>query len=127
MTVEETRHCKEFTRSGAPCKAPPLQGSDYCFHHDPAMARKRAVAKHKGGKNKAAMPGEPVTLESPLDVREGVARLIGDLWVMGNSTSRARALISAYELALKTFELIELEDRVDALENSCHRVHGPGE
>ncbi len=44
-----TRRCTAKSKSGKRCKAAAIQGSDYCFAHEPTLAAKRAEWRRKGG------------------------------------------------------------------------------
>jgi hypothetical protein len=44
--------CPIVGRNG-PCRFPPMRGTEYCFNHDPASARRRAAARRSGGRGKA--------------------------------------------------------------------------
>lgn len=43
--------CKATTKSGEPCKAKPVFGSDYCAFHDPARAETFQKGRVEGGKS----------------------------------------------------------------------------
>lgn len=117
--------CEGETQSGRPCQAPPLKGSRFCFHHDPAKARERQEARSKGGRERvrqqrqAATPGAPqeVDLRSPDQVlahlEDELAAVLDGLEV---SARRAKVVARLLKLALKSLEVGDLAERVEALE-----------
>lgn len=116
------RLCKDTNERGEPCSAPVVEGSEYCFWHDPALAKERAEARKRGGYGrrqvKAGEPGEPVQARSPQDVVALVERAINDALALENSIARARAIGYLAGVALKAQEVGELEERLEALEQA---------
>jgi len=108
--------CRGTTNAGHPCRAFRINGSDFCQAHDPALAAERAAWRRAGGLARTVPEGTPADLSTPEDVRRGLAAAIGSTWRQANTPERSRALCSLYLAALRTFELIELEDRVAELE-----------
>ena len=41
------RKCQATTQDGAPCRAYAVEGSDYCFFHDPESAVESRAARSK--------------------------------------------------------------------------------
>jgi len=120
------RQCKAKNRRGEPCGAYAIDGSDFCFWHDPAKVQERAQARSEGGKARQgrrvfvnADTGEQhteVVLETPADVVEVVAKALNDLFKLENSVQRAKAAASLAGVALKALEVADLEARIAALE-----------
>lgn len=50
------------------------------------------------------------------DVRKGLSAAIGSTWELQNTNERSRALCQLYLASLKTFEVGELERRLQTLE-----------
>jgi hypothetical protein len=99
---------------------PPLADSEYCWVHDPRKAKARATARRLGGvrrrREKAA--GHPIEVD--LTSVGGVTQLLEvaarDLLACDNGVKRSRALAYIAVVALRTIEIAELEDRLEALE-----------
>jgi len=113
--------CKAKTASGAPCKMGALKGSKFCFTHDPSTRAAQAKARRKGGENRhTPHAGDPSTIPANIDSLATAGILLNytlqELLVMDNSIPRARALLQAYEMFLKSIEIGELEQRITALE-----------
>lgn len=47
------RTCDARKKSGEPCMVQVVGDASQCWAHDPALAEKRALARRKGGQNKA--------------------------------------------------------------------------
>jgi hypothetical protein len=113
--------CHGKTKTGNPCKMPPLKGSKYCFTHNPETRTAQAVARKIGGYNSAtphagnaeAIPADVQTIEQARGI---LNYTLAELLVMDNSIARARALLAAFDSFVKAFEIGELEARIAALE-----------
>jgi hypothetical protein len=113
--------CKAKTGTGQPCKMQPLKGSSYCFTHSPEMGAKRAEAHRKGGErqrtphygDESIIPREVRTLE---DANKILAYTLAETVPMENSIARARLLLALYDSYIKSFEVGELEKRIQLLE-----------
>jgi hypothetical protein len=114
--------CHAKTASGNACKMGALKGQKYCFAHSPANAAARQAARKLGG-YRSATPhaGDPKTIPADIaslaDAGKLLNYVLAELLVMDNGIARARALLSAYEMYLKSIEIGELEKRIAALEN----------
>jgi hypothetical protein len=118
------RRCADRTKAGKPCKGYPIEGSIYCQAHDPELVAQRAAWRSAGGLAKAIKEGKPVELLTVDDVRTGLAAVIGSLWELHNTPERGRALISAYGQALRTFETLNLTERIESLEARLEVLNG---
>ncbi len=113
--------CHGKTASGQPCKMPAVKGGRYCFAHDPAKAAPRAEARKLGGFNRhTPHAGDPATIPANIGSLEDAGKILNyvlaELLVMDNGIPRARALLSAYEMYLKSIEQTEIIKRIEALE-----------
>lgn len=118
-----TRLCKARAKSGARCQAH-AGPSGWCWAHDPALRRKRAEARRKGGRGRAYKPGEEgerADLGTVEEIRAGLSRALAATWIQDNTPRRTRALVSVYALALRAIEVEGLE-RLDALERRIEEV-----
>mgnify|MGYP000868177588 FL=1 len=113
--------CKAKTAHGQPCKMPPLKGSSYCFTHAPEVGAARAMARKSGGErhriahygDESMIPREVRTLD---DANKILAYTLAETVPMENSIARARLLLALYDSFVKSFEIGELEKRIQALE-----------
>jgi hypothetical protein len=124
------RPCKAKNARGEPCGAYAMRGSKYCFHHDPAKAEERKVARTKGGRARhgrtLAEGGNdgPVQIETVADVVDLLVRTINDVLSLENSIQRARAIGYLAGVVVKALEVAELEERVAALEAALKTRRG---
>ena len=122
-----TNKCQAITQNGTPCQAYAAAGSDYCFHHDPAQAAERRVARSKGGRARhgrhLAPVGQaaPLTLDTTADVATLLQRTINDTLQLENSLQRARTLGYLAGLFLKALDMAVLEQQIAALERALER------
>ena len=113
--------CKAKTSAGEPCKMQPLKGSSYCFTHAPENGAARAMARKAGGErhrtphygDDSIIPREVRTLE---DANKILAYTLAETVPMENSIARARLLLALYDSFVKSFEIGELEKRIQLLE-----------
>lgn len=118
------RRCKATNARGEPCGAPALHGSDWCFWHDPALAKERAAARRKAGKNRrrgAADPSFAEAMESrEFRTLEDIVGLLGvtirQTLALENSVSRNRALGYLSRCWADVYRVGEIERRVEVLE-----------
>jgi flagellin-specific chaperone FliS len=98
-----------------------LKGSKYCFTHAPEVGAARALARKTGGKrhrtphygDASIIPHEVKNLE---DANKILAYTLAETVPMENSIARARLLLALYDSFVKSFEIGELEKRIQALE-----------
>ncbi|MCK4314827.1 MAG: hypothetical protein KAX24_03560 [Anaerolineae bacterium] len=116
--------CQAITKNGTPCQAYALDGSDYCFHHDPAQAARRRAARSKGGLARHGRhigpvgQAEPVELDTMADVATLLRQAINDTLNLENSLQRARTIGYLSGLFIKALDMAALEQRVIALERT---------
>lgn len=119
------RACKATNARGEPCGAPALEGSDFCFWHDPAKAKARAAARQKAGRNRRRGKADPSFAEAmqERDFRT-LEDIVGLLEVaihqtleLENSVSRNRALGYLARSWADVYETGELERRLEVLED----------
>lgn len=112
--------CQATNRFGAKCGSNAIEGSIYCFSHDPPNAARRQEARQKGGflrrTPKAKVDRESCHLRSVQDVLNLLEETLADTTLQENSTSRTKALVSIALAALKALEVGELEKRLRELE-----------
>lgn len=125
------KQCEATRKNGEPCAA--MAGaSGFCFAHDPAKLAERRQARSKGGKARhgrkldgdqqaAAAPSDLLVLtgDAPL-TPEDLAAVLSDkirkIALMETSHASARSLGYLAGALLKVYEVGELADRLDELE-----------
>lgn len=125
-----TTRCKATTKSGQPCQAWAVEGSDYCFWHDPLRARERAEARKRGGKarhgRRIGTTGRPapVSVQTMAEVVSLLERTVNDALALENSLQRARTIATLANVVIKALEYATLEERVAALEMALRLREG---
>ena len=119
--------CTGITQAGTACKGIPIQGSDYCYAHDPTHADERRRHGSKGGKRGGR--GRPVSELARLQGRfEDLANK-----VLSGEVERARAAVACQLLngaracvrdGLTAREQEELIERLEALEGALEQNKG---
>ncbi len=119
------RQCAFRGLSGEPCRAAPLHDSQFCLMHSPEHTQEVQEARRLGGlrrKREATITGAYDF--QGLDTVAGIRRLIEvtvmDTLGMENSISRNRTLAYLAQVALRTLEVGNLEERIIALEQAVH-------
>ncbi len=132
MTTTHSKTCKAMTKTGDPCAAFCVTGSDYCYNHDPRLAAQRAESRSRGGKARAGrairhIPGDddpPVVAVNTIhDIQHMLEFAITDLLQMERSVKRTNALASLLRVAVTVNEQTELADRITALEEQIAGQH----
>lgn len=100
-----------------------MNGSPYCFTHDPARAAQRAKAHSAGGKARhgrklgsAPQPGKRVKVKTVRDVVRLLESEINVVLGLEKSLSRAQTISRLALAFVKCFEVSEIEQRLGALE-----------
>ncbi len=125
------RSCNATTEAGQPCQALPMKDDEYCFMHSPEHTQEVAEARRLGGlrrRREIAVSGayDFVGIESVSDIRRIIEIAVLDTLGMDNSISRSRALGYLAQVAIKTLEVGEWEERLSVLEAAVggHRLNG---
>lgn len=116
-----SRACKSTKDDGGPCRAAPLQDSDFCFWHDPAHAADLAEAQRLGGlrrrrENTVSVAYEIDGLETVEQIRRLILIAVLDTLGLENSVARSRTVAYLAQVATKLLEVGELQKRLAALE-----------
>jgi hypothetical protein len=115
------RQCAFRFPNGQPCRAAPMRDGEYCIMHSPEHTKEVQEARKLGGlrrKREVAVSGA-YEFDS-LSTVEGIRRLLEvavlDTLGMENSIARSRTLAYLAQVALHTFEVGNMEDRIQSLE-----------
>ena len=119
------RQCAFHTPKGEPCQAPPLHDSQFCLMHSPEHAQDVQEARRLGGlrrRREVAVSGayDFEGLETVAAIRRLLEVAVLDTLGMENSISRSRTLAYLAQVALRTLEVGEMEQRIAALEQAVH-------
>jgi len=119
------RQCAFQSHDGKPCRAAPLHDSNYCLMHSPEHAQEAQEARRLGGlrrKREVTVTGayDFEGLETVSGIRRLVEVAVLDTLGMENSISRSRTLAYLAQVALRTLEVGDLEQRIAALEQSVY-------
>jgi len=108
--------CTFIKSDGQRCGAWSQRESAFCFAHDPKLAAKRAAWRKAGGERGPIQNGDPIEARTVEEIQEQLWATLGATWELANSEPRTRALVGVLALLLRTLEVGELEERVQALE-----------
>ena len=115
------RPCRAIAHGGGPCQAAPLRDEDFCRMHSPEHVEAVTDARRLGGQRRR----RDVTFATiyDFDGLGSVAQIqrVVEIGIIGaleleNSLSRSRTLGYLAQVALKTLEVGELEERLMVLE-----------
>ena len=111
----QVRPCKGTNERGEPCSSPRMEGSEFCFFHNPAAAEKRDAAAKQVG---------PVQAQTPEDLLILLEQALTDCLALENSISRAKAVGYLAGVILKVQEVGEVRGRLAALEAQVSSRYG---
>lgn len=122
--------CEKTKRNGQKCRAMAIDGSRYCFFHDPAMQKARKAAQQRGGRaNQAAvLPADAadVQLESARDIATLLAQTINQAR-KGQIAPKIAGTIGYLACSLvKILETSNTEERLAKVERALE-ARGPDE
>ena len=122
--------CEKTRRNGQKCRAMAIDGSRYCFFHDPAMQKARKAAQQRGGRaNQAAvLPADAadVQLESARDIATLLAQTINQAR-KGQIAPKIAGTIGYLASSLvKILETSNTEERLAKMERALE-ARGPDE
>ncbi len=120
--MSKKKQCEAVRKNGEPCNASANE-SGFCFTHNPEFSQERAIARRKGGLQKAAphfadenlCPKRVRSIESVLAVLDyALQETIG----LSNGIQRGRLLVSITHGYIEAIKVSELEQRLDAIETA---------
>lgn len=114
------RACVGTTTSGAPCRATPQTGSDFCFLHDPHKVEEQRRARSNGGNTRAARVLSADTpakdIKSVADVKGLLSQTIHQVRTGAIDPKIANCLGYLSGILLKAIEVGDIEERLAAME-----------
>lgn len=117
------RLCAVIMKTGEHCQSPPLHDGEFCLMHSPEHAEEVQESRRLGGlrrRREVTLSGayEFQNIETVPGIRRILEIAILDTLGMENSISRNRTLAYLAQIALRTLEVGELEERIAALEKA---------
>jgi hypothetical protein len=111
----------EFTKdSGEQCNANAMNGNDFCYLHNPAISdEEKKEAQMRGGQNRARVLKEPLPEVDIKTSKDAVLLLADTISRVRAGTMDAKIATTLGYLSghlIKAFEISEMEDRFDKLE-----------
>ena len=110
--------CTAIKASGERCKGRAIEGSEWCWNHNPDHADERRRHGAKGGKRGGR--GRPQAELS--DIKERLSELADD--VLEEKVDRGVVYLRAVSVELKVKEQQELIERLEALEEGLEQNRG---
>lgn len=127
--MKQAKICTAMTKQGDRCAAPAIDGSVFCFFHDPEKADDRQRAQSAGGRNGAMKTLPAATPDASIDSADSIVSLLSDTINQvrrGDIDPRvANAVGYLANILMKAREQGELEDRIKALEAATNRRTSP--
>lgn len=120
MLMSKKNQCQATRRNGEPCNGSANE-SGFCFTHNPNFSKERAVARRKGGLQKAAphfadesrIPKQIRSIESVFTILDyTLQETIG----LSNGIQRGRLLVSIAHGYIEALKVGEIEERLEAIE-----------
>ncbi len=118
------KQCEATKQNGEPCNAP-ASVSGFCFTHDVAKGKERAIARRNGGLRRitphvADASLVPKETRSISDVMIILDYALQESLVLSNSIQRGRLLVSIAHGYIEALKVGEMEGRLEAVENALN-------
>lgn len=118
--------CAGVKRSGGRCTAPALPGEEWCYGHHPDYADKRRRNAAKSHKTRSATPEIAAIKERLSDLANDVLEGNVDRADAAVASQVLNVYLRAVSVEMKVKEVLELEERLEALEAAAQRDEGRG-
>jgi hypothetical protein len=119
--------CTAIKPSGERCKGRAMEGSEWCWNHDPAYAEERRRHGSRGGKRagRGRPQAELANIKSRLsDLADDVLADRVDKGVAAVASQVLNVYLRAVSVELKAREQLELIERLEALEAAVEHRGG---
>lgn len=115
--------CKFVKANREVCKANHINGSKFCFRHDPRYKEASIVASTKGGLNRTlqGVYGAEIRLGTPSDIREFIGTVISGVWTGKVPVPVGTSMGFLAKCWLEAHNAAELDNRVKLLEERIGR------
>lgn len=116
-----TENCQFIKEDGNQCQGFPMNGTKYCYLHNPDISEKeKKEIQAKGGRNtkiRVLDPLAPISLQEPENILELLGDTINRVRDGSMDTNIANCIGYLSGQALKAFEISELKRKVELLES----------
>lgn len=114
-------YCQQKTKTGSPCRAYAVTGSNYCWSHDPGLRTQRTQARQNGGTARHGRKilystSAPVTLNTIADVLKLLESEVNAVLMLEISLSRGQTIARLAGAFVSAFQVGEIEQRVALIE-----------
>ena len=121
--------CKYRKQDGNRCRAHAMRKVKFCISHNPKAVELKKAATAKGGRNRrtfnrAAKPPKKAAVRSIEDVKALLFQTLEDLRNGTLDTDLARAVGYLAGVTAKVVETVQLEERVDNIEELYIEIAG---
>lgn len=116
------RLCKSKTKAGDSCKGYAITNSLYCAFHDPAIAIERQIWRKLGGQRRKISEIAEIKLSTIEDIHNILHAIIASTLSLLNSIERNRTLNAMVRTALQVYQVGDLEQRMQSLEERWGEV-----
>ncbi len=119
--------CTAIKPSGERCKGRAIEGSEWCWNHDPAHAEERRRHGSRGGKRggRGRPQAELANIKVRLsDLADDVLEEKVDKGVAAVASQVLNVYLRAVSVELKAREQLELIERLEALEGALEQQKG---
>ena len=127
---QNNRQCAYVKPDGTRCGGFHQRGRPFCFVHDPEKAEAHAQAVKKGGLSQQLMlpaateaktpevilPTKPLRLKRAGDVKQAIARVLGEIRTGATSLERGRTLLYGLGVHIQAIRDLEAPERLEKLE-----------
>ena len=119
--------CKFRKQDGKRCRAHAMHTAKFCISHNPKAKELKKAATAKGGRNRrtfnrAAKPSKNTAVRCIEDVKALLFQTLEDLRNGTLNTDLARAVGYLAGVTAKVVETVQLEKRIDDLEESYLKI-----
>ncbi len=117
--------CQFIKEDGLPCQASAILDSDLCFSHNPEFEEAKMIAVTKGGLNRKHVEvyGEPVTLETPADIKKLLSNTINSILTGKMPASQPANTIGFLARCwIDIHQIVGQEERMEALEEKLKKL-----
>ena len=110
--------CTKKLFNNEQCQANAQKDNEYCFRHDPEAKEAALIASRKGGQNRTlqGVYGDPVSIETPHDVKRFLAQVINAVWSDGIPVQVGTSMGFLTRCWLDAYEASDVSDRLDNIE-----------
>lgn len=117
----EERYCEFILEDSSQCTAYKQKGSQYCFKHNQTPEERSLMAQQGGLSGKAIVGfGRRIEIKKPRHIRKALVNTLNLLKEGQIEPNVANSIGYLCGVIIKTFELIELEERLIEIEKKLN-------